>query len=313
MKLKVLATTGLALTLGLTSIGTIVTPTYAAVAENPNPDIENNKSIYDSNNLLKFATFSTTGFEKTSEQKTLKAIDYVINDNSANPDASTRKAPTKTHSTTDSLTINASAEISVGAEMSASASIPGIASVTSKITTGLKVSTGVNKFSSETRTLSYGGDDIVAKPYQTLRVDYYLEELKTSGIMNTGTKVTEIGDNLQIWYLGVLDGPDFIEKYEPGHLTGEAVYNAFKRMEEKNKNTPMTIGQKNTGEYWLKIPKGKLSDYFFIDDVAKTVSTVGAQVKFDGIAGTGLTWTTSVINPATQQKTPIAEGQVQQP
>lgn len=320
MKLnKILATSGLALTLGLTSIGTNVTPTYAAVAANPNPYIENNKSNYESKNMLKFAPYSTTGFEKTSQEQTLKSIDFATNDNSANPNEATRKAPVKEHSTTDSLTINTSAEFSIGMEMSTSASMLGLASVTSTITAGLTVSAGMNKFSSDTKTLSYGGDEIVAKPYQSVRVDYYLAELKTLGIMNTGTRITEIGNNLKI---GLVVGDQYNESegwaigydyYTPGYSTGEGVYNAFKRIEEINKNTTIAITNSSTAALMKVIPKGKLSDFFFVDDVAKTVSTVGSQVKFDGISGTGLTMVTSVINPATKEKTPIAEKQIQQP
>lgn len=126
MKLKVLATTGLALTLGLTSVGMNVTPTYAEGIQSTNEGqidftgqktAHTYKDVYSSKNMFKFASFDAKGFKITSQEKTLKSIDFAINDNSGNPDASTRKAPTKTYSTTDSMTINASTEISVGAEM----------------------------------------------------------------------------------------------------------------------------------------------------------------------------------------------------
>lgn len=61
------------------------------------------------------------------------------------------------------------------------------------------------------------------------------------------------------------------------------------------------------------IPKGKFSDYFFMDDVAKTVSTVGAKASFNGVAGTGLTAKTSTIDPVTKAQTTIAEEKIQQP
>ncbi|TKI35420.1 ETX/MTX2 family pore-forming toxin [Bacillus mycoides] len=319
MRLKVLATTGLALTIGLTSIGTNVTPTYAAVNNNVAASIESQKDLYSDVNMFKFASFSTTGFQLTSQDKTLKSIDYAINDNSGNSDASTRKSPTKSHSQTDSLTVNASTEISVGAEMSASAKIPGIADVTAKMTTGLKVSAGISKVSSETKTLTYGGDEIVAKPHQIVRVDYFLEEVNTSGNMNTGTRITEIGDNLQVTALDeeVYNDPNATgligyDIYEPGHLSGEDVYNVFKQIEEKNKMAPTALNRKD-GLLISTIPKGKFSDYFFLDDVAKTVSTVGAKASFNGVAGTGLTAKTSTIDPVTNAQTVIAEEQIQQP
>lgn len=318
MRLKVLATTGLALTLGLTSIGTAVTPTYAAETASIDRSIEKEKDQYSSYNMFKFAPFSTTGFQLTSQDKTLKSIDFAINDNSANSDASTRKAPTKTHSQTDSLTVNASTEISVGAEMSASAKIPGIADVTSKITTGLKVSTGFSKFTSESKSLAYGGDEIVAKPHQIVRVDYILEELNTSGIMNTGTRITEIGDSLRVFkteeYLNGANQPSkrSYDPYDPGHLSGEDVYNAFRHIEEMNKQDSISLSRKE-GFDMLDIPKGKFSDYFFIDDVAKTVSTVGAKASFNGVSGTGLTAKTSTIDPVTNAQTVISEEQIQQP
>ena len=44
------------------------------------------------------------------------------------------------------------------------------------------------------------------------------------------------------------------------------------------------------------IHKNYLSNLFFIDDVAKTVSTVESQANFDGVSGAGLTIKTSVID-----------------
>ncbi|PGT18643.1 hypothetical protein [Bacillus cereus] len=326
MKLKVLATTGLALTLGLTSIGTSVTPTYAAESSSSyqwkwdttgQRTAHTYKDVYSSNNMFKFASFDTTGFKITSQEKTLKSIDFAINDNSGNPDASTRKAPTKTYSTTDSMTFNASTEVSVGAEMSASAKIPGIAEVTSKITTGFKASAGFSKLSSETKTLSYGGDDLVAKPHQVLRVDYFLEELNTTGTMNTGTRITEIGDNFAFTSVTAIWGPEAYKHREltvPGHLTGEQVYNQFKSIEELNQTNDIVLRTADQTIVALTlIRKGEFSKHFFIDEVAKTVSTVGTQASFDGVSGTGLTAKTSVIDPATNAKTVIAEEQIQQP
>lgn len=319
MRLKVLATTGLALTIGLTSIGTNVTPTYAAVNNNVAASIESQKDLYSNANMFKFASFSTTGFQLTSQEKTLKSIDYAVNDNSGNSDASTRKAPTKSVSQTNSLTVNASTEISVGTEMSASAKIPGIADVTAKMTTGFKVSAGISNVSSETKTLTYGGDEIIAKPNQIVRVDYFLEEITTSGNMNTGTRITEIGDNLEVGKIieGSYNDPNTpsygtYEEYQPGHLSGEGVYNTFKHIEEMNKIDPIALNRKD-GLAISTIPKGEFSNYFFIDDVAKTVSTVGAKASFNGVAGTGLTAKTSTIDPVTSAQTVIAEEQIQQP
>ncbi|MED1287785.1 ETX/MTX2 family pore-forming toxin [Bacillus mycoides] len=319
MRLKVLATTGLALTLGLTSIGTNVTPTYAAVSEaNIAPSIESKKDVYSSNNLFKFASFNTTGFQITSQEKTLKSIDYAVNDNSVNSSGpSTIKSASKEYSQTDSLTVNASTEFSVGTELSASAKIPGIADVTAKMTTGFKASAGISKLTSETKKLAYGGDEIVAKPNQTVRVDYFLEEITTSGNMNTGTRITEIGDNLKVDKLDEDDtspGSIVIEEYVPGHLSGEDVYNTFKRIEEMNKQAPIYLGRTDgLGVDVPTIPKGKFSDYFFMDDVAKTVSTVGSKASFNGVAGTGLTAKTSTIDPVTNAQTTISEEQIQQP
>lgn len=324
MKFKVLATTGLALTLGLTSIGTNVTPTYAAVSDYVAASIESQKDQYSSYNMLKFAPFSTTGFQLTSQDKTLKSIDYAINDNSANSDPSTRKAPTKSFSQTDSLTVNANVEVSVGTEMSASAKLPGLADVTAKMTAGLKVSSGFSKYTSAEKALAYGGDDIAAKPHQIVRVDYILEEITSSGIMNTGTRITEIGDNLSVAKVDEksINDPSSLgmgayDAYAPGYLSGEGVYNAFKHIEEMNKQAPITLGRTDllpsVGGQKTVIPKGEFSNYFFIDDVAKTVSTVGSKASFNGVAGTGLTSKTSTIDPVTKAQTVISEEQIQQP
>ncbi|HCF55076.1 MAG TPA: hypothetical protein DEU03_18470 [Bacillus sp. (in: Bacteria)] len=309
MKLKVLATTGLALTLGLTSIGTNVTPTYAAVqAVNPNPDIENNKDWYSSQNMLKFAPFSTTGFKITSQDKVLKSINYAENDNSGNSSPATLKSAEKSFATTDSLTVNASTELSVANEVSASGGLPGIASVTAKFTAGFKFSAGFSKVTSETRSLKYGGDPLVAEPNQLVRVDYFLEEMNTTGFMNTGTRITEIGDKLMIRGGGI--------DYQPGNVSGEGVYNAFKRIEELNNNGNISINMKRPDrgfdDFLLTIPKGELSNYFFIDDVAKTVSTVKEQASFTGVSGTGLKMKTSTINSQTNEKTTSAEQTIPQ-
>ncbi|MGE6849666.1 hypothetical protein CN931_08620 [Bacillus sp. AFS054943] len=321
MRLKVLATTGLALSLALTGVGTAVTPAYASGSEIVSPSIESQKDKYSSNNLLQFASFNTTGFQITSQEKTLKSIDYAVNDNSGNSDPSTRKSPTKSHAQTDSLTVNASTEFSVGTELSASAKIPGIADVTAKMTTGFKASAGISKLTSETKTLTYGGDEIVAKPNQTVRVDYFLEEITTSGNMNTGTRITEIGDNLVVYKIDEssyndpnVPGYTLYDEYVPGHLSGEDVYNTFKRIEEMNKQAPIHLGRTDgIGADTGTIAKGKFSDYFFIDDVAKTVSTVGSKASFNGVAGTGLTAKTSTIDPVTNAQTTISEEQIQQP
>lgn len=333
MKLKVLATTGLALTLGLTSIGTNVTPTHADEISSSNQgDIGVNitggpldstgqkkahdyKDYYSENNMFKFAPFDTTGFEITSQEKELKSIDYAINDNSGNPDASTRRSPTKSFSKTDSMTVNTSTELSVANEVSSSAGFPGIASVTAKFTAGFKFSAGFSKVTSETQSLTYGGDELVAKPNQILRVDYFLEELKTSGIINTGTRITEIGDVLRVHKVEKLAEHNFksIESYKPGYKSGEQVYNEFKHIEEINRTNDIILGSDQGWSTVTFIPKGEFSKHFFIDDEAKTVSTVGTQGSFDGVSGTGLTSRTTVINPVTNAKTVVSEEQIQQP
>lgn len=122
----------------------------------------------------------------------------------------------------------------------------------------------------------YGGDDLVAKPNQVLRVDYFLEELNTTGIMNTGTRITEIGDNLAYIPVRKWNGPESYSGsiFIPGHLTGEQVYNQFKSLEELNKTNDIVLLPANSTGVTL-IRKGELSKHFFIDEVAKTVSTVG--------------------------------------
>ncbi|SDX17518.1 hypothetical protein SAMN05444487_11194 [Marininema mesophilum] len=280
---------------------------YAADAPTYDPVVENNKDLYTSNDMLKFASTSTTGYKIASQDEKLKSIDYFINNNSESPQGSTRKSQGKMYTQTDTMTLNASTEFSVGTETSASAELPGIANVTEKFTTNFKVTAGISDTKSESRQLAYGGDEVVAGPYEKVRVDYYLKELKTNGIMNTGTRITETGDNLLIrsYYSNPDDsggGPGYIkEEYHPGKRTGEDVYNAFKKMEEMNKENPVATANKKDSKRWKVIPKGQLSNYFFIDDEAKTVSTVAAQAGFDGVGGTGLESKTTIIDGKTDK------------
>lgn len=315
MNLKFLSTTGIAIALGLTSLGINVTPMYAAIdteilsatserivtTATVDSDIENNKELYSKHNMFHFSSSSTTGFKITSENKKLESIDYAVNDNSENPDPSTRKSAIKAYSTTDSLTLNASAEISVGAEMSISAKIPGIADVTSKITPGFKVSPGISKISSEMKSLTYGGDALEAQPHEIVRVDYYLERLSTSGVMNSGTRIIEIGDNLNISpFYGITEEGTYKygENLILGANTGEGIYITFKKLEEINNEQALVTANEGEGERvaWRAIPKNYLSNLFFIDDIAKTVSTVESQANFDGVSRAGLTMKTSVVD-----------------
>ncbi|SDW46809.1 hypothetical protein SAMN05444487_103239 [Marininema mesophilum] len=283
---------------------------YAADAPTVDTVVEDNKDLYTSNDMLKFASSSTTGYKITSQDEDLKSIDYFINNNGENPEESTRKSQGKSYSQTDTLTLNASTELTVGSETSASAELPGIANVTEKFTTQFKVSAGVSDAQSETKQLAYGGDSVEADPYEKVRIDYYLKELKTKGIMNTGTRITEIGDKLGFAVLNVSEpwkDVRVIDKYDPGKRTGEDVYDFFKQLEKINKKQPIVPLNQNDNKIWRIIPKGKLSDFFFIDDEAKTVSTVAAQAGFDGVGGTGLESKTTITDGKTGKVKSVEE------
>ncbi|WP_144518973.1 hypothetical protein [Bacillus thuringiensis] len=333
---KRLAATGLVLGIGLTNLG-YIEQTFADTEGNVATDLGvsyivnvdkingmwNAVDLGTYKNMFSLSPIKTTGFNITSSSNTLTSIDKAELDNRGNSTPATGNAPTKIYTNTNTFTLSAGAEVSVGHELSASAELPGIVSFSKKLTYGVKVTSGISNATTDTRTITYGGEKMEAAPGQLVGYDYFLSELKTNGTINTGRKITKIGPEFTFWNIntyrangrpGVMDfvrykiggGPDYHELSQEKGVnagTGEDVYKVFKWMKDINKTNDIAFVWTPQGVTNPAIfPKGELEHYIFIDDVAKAVYTIEQQGQFKGINGTGLKIVPFTQDSKTQQK-----------
>ncbi|HDR4949146.1 TPA: hypothetical protein QCR51_005841 [Bacillus cereus] len=312
MKLKVLSATGLALSIGLTSLGGI-TSTFAA--ETPKVEQSNEKLPFsrgfDANGnftgwvsndynalqaggVMSFTPYDISDLKVTSQKTKVKSIDFAQNDNTANSFPSTMNSMTKTFKHSDSMTIHAEAGFKIGAKVSAEASVPGLAKLTAEMSTETSFSGGVANVKGKEVTVGYGGEQMKADPFQLYRIDYLLEETEFDGEITTTREVTSIGNNMK-FYTMTGDGsyyPGATEKYKNG-VTGKQVYDFFKDLQSMANSYGVMIVKDGVGT--ASIRKGEFDKHYYFDDVNKKVYTQGKKAQFDGVTGNGLTAKPSVI------------------
>lgn len=335
MKIKqIILTTGIALTVGIISIGTTITPTLADTIDAHNRGVYQ-KYVQDSaklngiwsavrdgvyTNMFSLSSIRTTKFHVTSVNKEPLMIDTARLDNSKGTNPIEFPVPTKTHTETESLTVSAGVEISLGYEVTATAGVPGVSSMATKLTGGIKVSAGFQELTSTTTSISYGGPTAMLKanPGEIVGYDYMINRTKASGTMNTGQQITEIGPELEVWNINRYYANDNVIERSisiPGVKKGIEVYNYFKQLQQWNINENRDIailwtpqGHKNPAI----IPGGQLGAFVFIDDENKNVYTVENQRSFNAVSGTDFTAVPVKINPHTGQvQTDLMKQQIQ--
>ncbi|MGE1026738.1 hypothetical protein ACQGS6_22655 [Bacillus sp. GMs2/2] len=315
MKKKVILTTGLAVVLGVTSFGnagsvfaaeqpSMVQSSQMKIATSPPVNfIESQKQNMQSEGLLTFSSRTNSGFRITERYSNERLIDTAVNDNRGSAYPQTIHSATRSFSTTDSLTLNASVSFSFGQEISASAKLYEFGDISGKFTANQTISAGASVLTSSTRSISYGGDAIEALPRQLKKIEYIYKVNRYAGEMNTGTQITQ-------WGTMLIASPSFNseETWLRGNgLTGKALYDFFKRIKELNDREEIYFVKKGSdGKYGviLGIPQGQFDRYLFIDDEAESVSTTGNRAAIsNGVSGIGLIARTTTED--TEKRAPV--------
>lgn len=248
--------------------------------------VEKSKEFLEKNEIFEFGLHSTSGLKINTHEIKDKIIDFSENDNRGNIYPQTVRSAIRTFKHTDSMTLNTSLQFSFGEELSGSIDLPILAKITGKFSAQQIINAGISKFSSNEESISYGGDVIEAHPNQLKKIEYIYKEHIYSGEINTGTPITGVGELVEIRtnnYRIPANGLKYAE-----------IYNYFKKIKSLNVTEDIRVYKRNVNneQYsiaYFTIPVGRFDNYFFIDDVSRTVSTAGNRALVNGISGIGLT------------------------
>ncbi|MGG0446284.1 hypothetical protein ABEZ87_19060 [Bacillus mycoides] len=312
MKKRLLVLTGLVLTMGGTVTGEnpVFAAEYSILKKDPAFKvtssigyIETNKNWFAQNKIFKFSPYSNSGFKVITTQEKERAIDFAENDNRDNSEPQTVRSAVRSFSQTDSMTLNANVQFNLGQQLSASIELPMIVKISTQFSAQQIIGAGVSKMTSKTETLSYGGDAIEAKPHQLKKVAYIFKERTYFGELNTGTQITGTGP-IKV----ISSGKTFFVD----NLEGNDLYGFFKELQQlndKEKIRIMKVDPRDERAPAFDLLSGHFAENFFIDDTAKTVSTVGNKAMITGISGIGLIMRTTTGNKF-GAKLPIVEEKI---
>ncbi|WP_420974208.1 hypothetical protein [Bacillus thuringiensis] len=325
MKNKIFITTGLALSLSLTSMSTTVPALAAEQPSNPEQSTlqvknietpklnakqlqqqENAKSLrsmYWPSSFLegigafKFNSNSYTSIGDLKVEKTLNTIvDETSFDNRNGTEDEVLSTIEKNYSTTDSMSITTNAQFKFGQEISAEAQVPPFAKLSAKMNSEQTFGFGTTNLKTDVYQFKYGGDKTTVKPGQYKKMTYVLEQNIFSGKMETGKEIREIGSNMI--YMKMSNGQPFyftFPAYQNG-AQGNAVYDVFNYLAQLNETTDISLmkGGVTTDDgdvvNWPlgNIPKGTFSEYFRLDQKNKKVYVENTSATFNGVAGNSL-------------------------